>query len=316
MLSSISQSNATLMASSKGSIALIFLATLFHLRVILASPISNEIVVLSSDQVTSFKPFTHYASAAYCPPSNISKWSCGEDCKANPTFEVVATGGDGSAVQYWYVGYDASLNSVIVGHQGTDPHHLRAIITDVEILPVPLRSTLFPDVPWHIKVHVGFKEEHAKTAEDILRAVDTTLMNHPEASVAVVGHSLGGALALLDSLYLSLHLPPTMNIIMIGYGMPRVGNDAFVQYIDQLVTVSHYHITNKKDIVPVIPNVLGYYHHCRGELHIREDDVWVSCPGHDNPSKQCSVGDVGIILNANVRDHSGPYDGIWMGADC
>ncbi|KAG7086415.1 hypothetical protein E1B28_002370 [Marasmius oreades] len=294
---------------------LVLLVSLFSLGHVLASPIRNQNSILSDKQVACFRPFTHYASAAYCPSQQIKNWTCGEDCRANPTFEVVDAGGDGAAVQFWYVGFDASLNTVVIGHQGTDRSRIQAIITDAIFLPVPLRSKYFPDIPWSIKVHLGFKEEHAKTAENILQAVTTTLMHHPQASVAVVGHSLGGALALLDSLYLALHLAPTTKITMVGYGMPRVGNDAFARYIDQHSTISLYHITNKKDPVPVMPAQTLGFHHCNGELHIREDDAWISCPGHDNPSKECSAGAVGIF-GRNVKDHSGPYDGIWMGAAC
>ncbi len=38
--------------------------------------------------------------------------------------------------------------------------------------------------------------------------------------VAVVGHSLGGAIALLDGVYLDLQLP-TASVSVISYGMPR-----------------------------------------------------------------------------------------------
>ena len=34
--------------------------------------------------------------------------------------------------------------------------------------------------------------------------------------------SLGAAIALLDSIYLPLHLPPSAEFRTIGYGLPRV----------------------------------------------------------------------------------------------
>ncbi len=40
-------------------------------------------------------------------------------CSANSGLTPVAAGGDGAAVQYWYVGYDTDLASVVVGFQGT-----------------------------------------------------------------------------------------------------------------------------------------------------------------------------------------------------
>jgi len=33
--------------------------------------------ILSSAQIESFKPYSIYAAAAYCPPSTTLSWSCG-----------------------------------------------------------------------------------------------------------------------------------------------------------------------------------------------------------------------------------------------
>ena len=38
--------------------------------------------------------------------------------------------------------------------------------------------------------------------------------------------------------------------------------------------------------------------------------------GQDNPSKECIVGDVPNVFDGNVKDHSGPYDGVTMGVGC
>ena len=59
-----------------------------------------SITALSTTQISSFKPFTHYASTAYCNPSTTLTWSCGANCQANPTFEPIASGGDGSGTQF------------------------------------------------------------------------------------------------------------------------------------------------------------------------------------------------------------------------
>jgi len=60
--------------------------------------------------------------------------------------------------------------------------------------------------------------------------------------VTVVGHSLGAALALLDSISLQLRIPG-LSVQMVGYGMPRVGNRNFASYVDGAVRVTH--VTNK-----------------------------------------------------------------------
>lgn len=86
--------------------------------------------VVSPAQIASLKPFSFYANAGYCQPSQILNWTCGGSsfitptgynetrvnallwsvsCKANPTFQPIAAGGDGVDVQFWYVGIDPTL---------------------------------------------------------------------------------------------------------------------------------------------------------------------------------------------------------------
>jgi predicted lipase len=60
------------------------------------------------------------------------------------------------------------------------------------------------------------------------------LKKHNTSSVVVTAHSLGAALALLDSVYAPLHLPAGTRGSMVGYSMPRVGNPAFADYVDAM----------------------------------------------------------------------------------
>ena len=48
----------------------------------------------------------------------------------------------------------------------------------------------------------------------------------------MVGHSLGSALALLDAVYMPLHLGSSATFKVVGYSMPRVGNPALANYLD------------------------------------------------------------------------------------
>ncbi|KAF8997860.1 lipase class 3 family protein, partial [Cyathus striatus] len=271
----------------------------------------QSITALTTAQITTYRPYTHFASTAYCKPSNTLAWNCGSNCLANADFIPVASGGDGSSVQFWYVGYSPSLASVIVGHQGTDTSKMSAIATDAAAVRKKLDSTLFPGVSSSVTVHDGFASEHAKTANLVLAAVKTTISAHSAKKVTMVGHSLGAAIALLDGVFLPLHISG-VSFQTIGYGMPRVGNDDFADYVDAHLNIVH--INNKEDLVPIIPGRLLGYHHPAGEIHIQDSGAWVSCPGQDNTSNQCTVGDVGNILEGSTSDHSGPYDGITM--DC
>jgi hypothetical protein len=99
---------------------------------------------------------------------------------------------------------------------------------------------------------------------------------------------------------------------MIGYGMPRVGNGPFADYIDATANVTH--VNNREDPTPIVPPQFAGFRHTSGEIHIeRESGAWTVCPGQDNPSKHCSVGDTPSVIQGNVVDHVGPYDGILMG---
>ncbi|KAK0501697.1 Alpha/Beta hydrolase protein [Armillaria luteobubalina] len=274
-----------------------------------------SVTVLTDDQITAYKPYTFFAGAAYCQPSTTMNWNCGSNCAGNSDFIPIASGGDGNDVQFWYVGYSPSLSTVIVAHQGTDITEIESLITDVDFLPTNLDPNLFPGLNSHIKVHHGFKETQEKTAEDILQAVTTALSDHNTNSVSLVGHSLGAALSLLDAVYLPLRLP-NVTFRMIGYGMPRVGNQGFADYVDSVLAGNLARINNKKDPIPTLPpmlplDLLGLrFHHPSGEIHINHTNNWNSCSGQENPSDECADGAVKPIVFGDIFDHSGPYDGI------
>jgi hypothetical protein len=120
-------------------------ALLQSISLVGASPIEprqSSPTALSAAAVAALKPFTHYASTAYCKPATTMTWSCGGEssrnawfgylilmlilanCDANPTFKPIASGGDGDDVQFWFVGYDPTLKTIIVSFQGTDTSKL------------------------------------------------------------------------------------------------------------------------------------------------------------------------------------------------
>ena len=89
-----------------------------------------------------------------------------------------------------------------------------------------------------------------RSAESVLAAVQTALQQSGLTKVTLVGHSLGAALSLLDSVYLPLHLPG-VTFKTFGYGMPRVGNKAFADYVDSHLNLAH--VNNKSVIHQPLP---------------------------------------------------------------
>ncbi|KAL6303473.1 alpha/beta-hydrolase [Sparassis latifolia] len=273
----------------------------------------REVTTLTSSQLADFAPYTEFARAAYCPSDIVTGWQCGEACAAVPGFEVSLTGGDGNALQLYYVGYWPQENAVVVAHEGTDPTQFLSDLTDADIITENLDSSLFPGVSSDIWVHSGFANEQAQTATTILTETNSLIQQYSATNVITVGHSLGGALAQLDALYLTLQLPSSIHIKSITYGTPRVGNSAYATYFDSMVP-DYTRVNNELDIVPIVPGRFLGFLHPHGEVHIIAPDDAVSCPGDDDGTEeQCTDLSVPNILDGNIVDHLGPYQGIWIG---
>jgi hypothetical protein len=70
----------------------------------LAEPVELEkraVTTLDAATIAGFAPYTQIARAAYCAPSKITNWNCGEACAAVPGIKILANGGDGNSVQYF-----------------------------------------------------------------------------------------------------------------------------------------------------------------------------------------------------------------------
>jgi pimeloyl-ACP methyl ester carboxylesterase len=129
-----------------------------------------------------------------------------------------------------------------------------SLLTDGEFVLENFDSTLFPGLPSGIQGHDGFLATHARSAPSVLAAVQKAISTYGATSVTTVGHSLGAAIALLDAVYLPLHLPSSITFKTVGYGLPRVGNPAFANFVDSAASKVHLtHINNKKDPIPIVP---------------------------------------------------------------
>ncbi|KAI0301189.1 alpha/beta-hydrolase [Multifurca ochricompacta] len=267
----------------------------------------------TSYSVRRIIPYIEFARAAYCKPSKITEWHCGDACNAIPGFVPTLTGGDGDATQFFYVGFWPAQSAVVVAHQGTDPLELMSVLTDANIAFMEPEPTLFPDLPSGIKVHSGFALEHEKTAQQILAEVRRLMAEHSSTHVILIGHSLGGALAELDALFLKLNLPANANIRGVTFGTPRVGNRDWATFFDSHIA-EFTRMNNKRDVVPIVPGRFLGFRHPEGEIHIEPNGHAVACPGADDGTDpQCSDLMVPDIGDGNIIDHLGPYHGIFIG---
>ena len=146
-------------------------------------------------------------------------------------------------------------------------------------------------------MHQGFYTAAQSVKDEVLRETDALLTKFRGYSLIVSGHSLGGALATLMAVEISLakQVESGSNFLLINYGSPRVGNDAMSAYVsnnvlvDRIIRVTHY-----KDTVPHQPSTFFGFQHVSGEWYEDENHVLHSCTGAEDRTcaDQWNVGDV------------------------
>jgi hypothetical protein len=134
----------------------------------------------------------------------------------------------------------------------------------------------------HVQCHAGFLDDFAAIEEKIVSQVRAHLRIRP-VPIYITGHSLGGALAGLAGLSLTLsELPPAA---VITFGQPRIGNADFATdyngtpvnqpgedpcYLHDIT----WRVVNANDIVPRAPfHSLGY-RHCGQEIFLKPGGAW------------------------------------------
>ncbi|KAJ1942299.1 hypothetical protein FBU59_003239 [Linderina macrospora] len=149
------------------------------------------------------------------------------------------------------------------------------------------------------QVHSGFLDGYTAAREDMLDAVLRLAKAYPDYSIALVGHSLGGAraaLALLDLATTEPQLVPRLS--MYSYGAPRVGNSAFAKAIGDL-DVPVYRVVYEDDVVPHLPpSSFGFVHHnIEDWIHEGEHQFCRSTEQSDT----CSGGGGGLAVDVSAH---------------
>ncbi|KDN37260.1 alpha/beta-hydrolase [Tilletiaria anomala UBC 951] len=264
--------------------------------VVLGSPLTRRESSPSTGQPTLIADITPYqdparwAQAAYCTPK------VGDTVN---TAEVLWTHGDGTNVPLAYVAYSATKNRIVVSHQGTNTSSFESIENDLKANAVAPNSDLVSCLPSGSEVHLGFQETWDATGAAILSQVKSAQQLYPSASVLITGHSLGAAIAALDSAYFSCHGVDATTII---FGQPRTGNYVFSQ------SLNLQHVNNGKDPVPHLPPHGDDYWHSPGEVWISpaNSNSLVACPGSENVNCAWSVP----FYDYSTSDHLGTYAGV------
>lgn len=245
-----------------------------------------------------------------------SPFLCLSRCTDFPTFELIQTWNTGPLMSdssgYMAYDHDPKNKRILVAFRGT--YSIANTIADLSAMPqryVPYlpddgddestQTTLAdatPDKCDNCNVHAGFLSSWKHARDVIMPALREAHATHPDYALHLVGHSLGGAVALLASLEMqSMHWDPTVTT----FGEPRVGNEQFVAHVHARFEADKFRrVTHVDDPVTLLPpSTLGYRSHgheiyiSRRELPPALDDVR-TCEGDED--SECSAGGNGSKL--------------------
>ncbi|KAK6464582.1 triacylglycerol lipase [Scheffersomyces coipomensis] len=164
-------------------------------------------------------------------------------------------------------GSEKKKKTIIVSLRGT-----RSIFDSYTDIKVDMTSYSnlnihLPKCGTHCKVHQGFYDYYLHTLLNIHRILDKELVDASEDyELLIVGHSMGGSVALLLALhYLDLGFD---KLTVITMGQPLVGNKEFVNWVDLVMgsynppihnsfSRKYFRVVHKDDIVATIPNSDG-----------------------------------------------------------
>ena len=134
-----------------------------------------------------------------------------------------------------------------------------------------------------------------KLIHQLLTTVGEYLQLRPNASLVLTGHSSGviyasfSAIDIINKLSYNrnhnviLHSHSHLQTVIqcrffYSYGLPRIGNTQFVEYMHSMIRkqiliilsliAAHYRITHAKDIIPLLPPTFAGFHHTGDEVII------------------------------------------------
>ena len=242
-------------------------------------------------------------------------FTCLSRCDDFPSFELITTWNTGPLMSdsCGYITYDHNPRNprIILAFRGT--YSIANTIVDLSTVPqfyVPYlgendTTTTEPSCQ-NCTVHSGFLTSWHHTRDTIVPRLNEALLQYPDYQVTLVGHSLGGAVALLAGLEFQAR---GWNPQITTFGEPKVGNQAFVEHIDaEFVSnkeKSRYRrVTHADDPVVLLPPTEWGYRPHAGELYIAKPALPPAfidiqeCNG--DVDKQCSAGSDKSLVDDEV----------------
>ncbi|KAH6654824.1 Alpha/Beta hydrolase protein [Truncatella angustata] len=236
--------------------------------------------------LADFKRYATFASAAYSS-------SC-----AQPPL--------GSVVEQYFSDITTSTQATLFRDDATEEYIISFRGTsDVQDFLTDLDQDLVPCVAPGIDCSgctcsQGYLRQYNAVAEEVKTAIDTGLSQHPNYSLTITGHSMGGALASLGAASLQ---GQGLSVTPYTYGQPRTGDQAYADYIDSTFPDTIFRVTHKNDGVPQIPSQDDGYRHHSTEYWQSEDPPTINdtfqCQGQE--PTDCNQSEIGFGIGNDGR---------------
>ncbi|WP_168121749.1 lipase family protein [Paenibacillus sp. HB172176] len=135
-----------------------------------------------------------------------------------------------------------SPEQIVVAFRGTRTFQDNE--SDQDLYQVP-----YPFVEAAGKTHRGFTSIYASARDELLAQISRL---SADKRLAIAGHSLGGALAVLAAVDIALNSDFESPVVY-TYGSPRTGDPAFTERFNGIVPNS-FRVANVHDIIPTLPD--------------------------------------------------------------
>ncbi|MCW5966431.1 MAG: lipase family protein [Bryobacterales bacterium] len=122
----------------------------------------------------------------------------------------------------------------------------------------------FNEVPGFGLVHLGFEKMWRRIRLSVQQGLQEV---SPRTRLTVLGHSLGGAMAILGAVDLASNSGFT-NVDVCTIGGPRVGKIRFRMNFNRLIPRC-FRLTNQGDVVPHVPSVVTAWNHVGLEIPVK-----------------------------------------------
>ena len=231
-------------------------------------------------KVESSMPLMSFAAGltqeTYCPSSQIKPGLKIGDAK------LLWSTGDGYFIQRALI-YHSDKLGIAVAYQGTNLDSLFSSIHNLEFIGVPPDWRYAKGLPEGTKLFYGFQDAYLQIVDKVYPAVQKYMHLYNETRVTVIGHSLGAAMGLVSAADFNYRIGTGVHNIYL-YGLPRVGNPIFADWVDKTFGKKLHWAVSGKDWVPHVPPREFGYQHPSNYIWINPANStnWKRYPGQEN----------------------------------